>query len=457
MSNTIVLGLGSSQGNRLTNMRQALAKLKATAGLRVLNVAPVYISEALLPENAPVEWQTYYLNSAVHCETSLMPHDLLAAIKKIEQEIGRKPAERWAPRVIDIDILSYADQVIREASLVIPHREIINRPFVLWPLLDLKPNLQTIEFEKVLAEWGDRFSGTAPFNTRQIAQQLVGPELVGIINLTPDSFAGDGLEKNYAQAIAQAKQLFAEGAVVLDIGAEATNPVTAKAITSKQECQRLLPFLRELQTVWQPDEFQPLISIDTYHADTVAQALEYKIDWINDESTTEMADIVNLLKDTDKKYLFMHNLGIPVIRGKVLSEYCDPVKEILLWGQLKLKQLHSLGIRPEQLIFDPGIGFGNSPTQALELLRRIAEFSELKLPVFIGHSRKSFLNQFTNKPFAQRDPETMVITGYLATQPVNYLRVHNVVLNNQAIKIAQSLLPLQKMLIKETQDEALGV
>lgn len=456
MPNSLILGLGSSQGNRLDYLRQAIAKLNACEGIAVQQVAPVYVSDALLPDDAPLDWHTDYLNSAVACQTTLAPQELLKTVKRIETEIGRKPAERWAPRIIDIDILSYASQVICDDVLEIPHREITHRPFVLWPLLDLKPHWQHAEFDAVLTAWGDRFSGLAPFRTRQINQQLIGPELVGIVNLTPDSFSNDGLDGGYTQALAQAKQMFAEGAAILDIGAESTNP-NSMAITPEQECQRLLPFLDALKTVWQPHEFQPLISIDTYHAETVEKVLAYKVDWINDVSTRELPAIAKLLKGSDKKYVFMHSLDVPVKRGKTLPDHCDPVQEVVMWGRQTLNKLLSLGMQRQQLIYDPGIGFGNSASQALEMLQRIAEFKQVNVSLYIGHSRKLFLNQFTTKPFDERDVETSLISSYLATQPVDYLRVHDVALNSQAIKIAHALTPIKVKKIEAVEHAAMAV
>lgn len=458
MGNKVILGLGSSCGNRLAHLRHAVTMLKNTSALQVVNIAPVYISDALLPDNAPAEWQTYYLNSAVSCMTDLPPLELLALIKKIEQNMGRKPADRWAPRIIDIDILSYDKLIIQNEKISIPHQGILERPFVLWPLLDVQPDGLNLSYESKLEQWGDRFSANAPFHTRQLPHQIVGPELIGIINLTPDSFSGDGFFVDYQRAIERAKQLFADGATVLDIGGEATNPHAGiNAINSEKECKRLQPFLEMLRDVWQPEDFQPLISIDTYHAQTVEKILDYKVDWINDESTKESSVIAELLCGTDKKYLFMHNLGIPAVKGVYLPPNCNPVKEIFNWAEMKRNELCSLGLSEEQLIFDPGIGFGNSPAQAVKLLQNIAQFKKLELPICVGHSRKVFMNQFTSKSFSDRDFETSLITSYLSTQPVNYLRVHNIAANNQAIKISELFSASSTANFQETECETMGI
>src|SRR5262245_36462476 len=118
----IILGLGSNLGDRLQHLRQAFFALKQLPGLTIQQVSPVYISDTLVPENAPADWDQPYLNFALRCETNLAPQDLLRELKNIEWSIGRKPEKRhWGPRVIDIDILAYDNLVIQNEILTLPH------------------------------------------------------------------------------------------------------------------------------------------------------------------------------------------------------------------------------------------------------------------------------------------------------------------------------------------------
>lgn len=437
MSHEVILSIGSNQGNRLQNLRQALRALQAHLDITVLDFSPVYISDALLPERAPENWQTYYLNAALRCSTQLSPQALLLEIKKIEKSLGRMPAGVWAPRIIDIDILCFDDLRILEPNLQVPHKELLNRPFALWPLLDLKPKFENVEFQQAAANWAER-SGDQAFHTRQIAQQIVGPELVGIINLTPDSCTNDGILDNPEAVLKQAQDFFAAGASILDLGAESTNPKSTP-LSHEEEFRRLRPVIDSLNQQWSSAEFRPKISIDTYHVETVEKILAYQVDMINDVSGQDTEGIASLLKGSDRSYVFMHNLGIPTRSEHTLPKTCDPVREILSWAQQRKLALLKFGLREDQLIFDPGIGFGTSPQQSLEILGRINEFSELELSVYVGHSRKSWLSQFTAKPYPERDFETALVTSYLTNKCVDYLRVHNVFDNNQSIRLSAKL------------------
>ena len=135
---TIVLGLGTNLGNRKNNLQKAINELSEIVS--DIKIADFYESEALLPENAPEEWNIPFINTAIMGNSTLSPHNLLEAIKKIELKLGRKESyERWSPRIIDIDILIYGDKIISSDNLTIPHKELVNRDFFLLPLKDLWP------------------------------------------------------------------------------------------------------------------------------------------------------------------------------------------------------------------------------------------------------------------------------------------------------------------------------
>ena len=144
----LILGLGTNLGDGLNNLRSALQLLQKSSTIAPLQISPVYTSSALLPAYAPAAWNRPYLNVALACETSLSPFETLRQIKQIEKQLGREESQRWAPRVIDIDILAWDDLVMDEADLKIPHAELLARPFALWPLLDLWPNWKhpSVEF-----------------------------------------------------------------------------------------------------------------------------------------------------------------------------------------------------------------------------------------------------------------------------------------------------------------------
>jgi 2-amino-4-hydroxy-6-hydroxymethyldihydropteridine diphosphokinase len=133
----VILGLGSNLGDRALNLKEALGRLGNV--LTHMKASRLYETRALLPENAPGEWDINYLNLAVMGETTLSASDLLAAAKRIEREMGRKPSKKWAPRIIDIDILAMDEAVVDTLELRIPHSHLLDRDFALLPFAELAP------------------------------------------------------------------------------------------------------------------------------------------------------------------------------------------------------------------------------------------------------------------------------------------------------------------------------
>ena len=438
----IVLGLGTSLGDRLDNLRRALSTIKKIAGLTVSKVSPVYMSDAMLPEDAPLDWDLPYLNIALRCETTLAPTELLKKLKTIETEMGRHDAARWAPRVIDIDILAWGNEIINDGTLSIPHRGLLERPFALWPLADIAPFWQCPKEGKTASElitvWGSRFTGDAPFHTRQIYQRIDTPILMGIVNVTPDSFSDGGKYLIAEAAAEQAICLVNAGAEIIDIGAESTAP-TKTPLTSDEEWSRLEPVLLAIQQAKKHFLLPPKISVDTRHADVARKALAYQIDWLNDVTGFQDPDMVKVAVDSGKECVVMHHVSIPASKDKVLPRNVDVVKYIFDWAEKRFADLERQGIARDKLIFDPGIGFGKTPEQSLELIKHISVFSALGTRILVGHARKSFMANWTHYPAPQRDIETLAISLFLSQQPVDFLRVHDVEMCARGLRVTQSL------------------
>lgn len=256
---------------------------------------------------------------------------------------------------------------------------------------------------------------------------MVSTTLVGILNLTPDSFSDGGMYKTVHDAHAHVLRMVAEGARVIDIGAESTRP-GATPITAEEEWRRLEPLL----TLLMRTEILALISVDTRHSETAQRALALGVDWINDVSgcTSEMIDVV---RSSSCRLVVMHSLTVPASREHVLPEDADPVTAVRTWFQKKREELQREGITADRIVFDPGIGFGKTAAQSLELIRRA---DELRIPgtaLMFGHSRKSFLSPQNNLPIAERDEATCIVSAFLAEKGIEYLRVHNVAANAKAI------------------------
>ena len=442
----VILGLGSNVGDRLQHLRDALQHIKKIPHLSVMQVSPVYISDALLPENAPASWDAPYLNLAIRCETTLKPHDLLQHTKAIEAIVGRVPGAVWGPRPLDIDILAWDDLVQHDEKLHIPHEHLLDRPFALWPLADVAPlwmyplanPFQGQTVAAIAARWGSRFTGEAPLHTRQIKQRIDTPELMGIINITPDSFSDGGKVTDMATALQQAHQLVNSGANLLDLGAEATGP-TATPLDAETEWQRLEPVLTAILAEKKQLLVPPKISIDTRHATVAARALAAGADWINDVSGLSDPAMRAVIQPTDCDVVIMHQLGIPQDNTRHLPLNADPVAAVYAWAETQLTLLEQQGIAPARVILDVGIGFGKTAEQSLALLQQIAEFKKLPARLLVGHSRKSFLRLFTDNTAAERDLETLAVSKYLSAQKIDYLRLHDIDLTARAFQVSSAL------------------
>lgn len=254
-------------------------------------------------------------------------------------------------------------------------------------------------------------------------------KLVGVVNLTPDSFSDGGLADDVEEACAHIDRLIAEGADVIDIGAESTRP-GATPVSAETEWQKLEPVLKKMLAKYKKHAVR--FSVDTRHAETAKQALRMGVNWINDVSGAQNPRMVQDVAAHDSAvYVLMHSLGVPADPAVVLTEEADVVEEILKFGHEKIAECEKLGLPKERIIFDPGIGFGKTPEQSLALIHGVKRFKALDVPLLYGHSRKSFLTQFTDAPPAARDEKTLAISLYLADREVDYLRVHNVGLHRQ--------------------------
>lgn len=258
---------------------------------------------------------------------------------------------------------------------------------------------------------------------------MVNTTLVGILNLTPDSFSDGGMYASANAAYAHAVRMVEEGAGVIDIGAESTRP-GAVAIAPEEEWRRLEPVLTRLASAG----LHVKISVDTRHPETARRAIALGVDWVNDVSGCTSQEMVNVVRQSACRLVVMHSLTVPASKEVVLPDDVDPVATVRTWFQEKLQNLMRVGITAERIIFDPGIGFGKTAVQSLELIRRADELHVPGTQLLFGHSRKSFLSPQNNLSIEEKDEATCTVSAYLAEKGVDYLRVHNVAANLTAIK-----------------------
>ncbi len=256
-------------------------------------------------------------------------------------------------------------------------------------------------------------------------------KIVGILNITPDSFSDGGKFNKQQEALEKAVKLLQEGADIIDIGAESTRP-QAKLIDYKTEWQRLENILPQLINLCHQSEKK--VSLDSRHSETIEKALNLGLDMINDVSGGNNLAIIKLAKKFSVPIVINHNLGLPASPEKIIGKKLDICQILINWAEEKIEFLINNGIKRKNIIIDLGIGFGKDQEQSLKILANIKKFQILKTPLYIGHSRKSFLNKFTPKNLSDKDNLTLEFSKKIANY-VDYLRVHNVLLHSNTILV----------------------
>lgn len=407
-----------------------------------LRVSIALETEALLPSNAPASWNLPYLNVVAVGKTSMSPHVIFRRLQNIEAEIGRSPcAARWSPRLIDLDILAWDQHAFSDEVLTVPHKELLNRPFLLNLMATLQPNWL----------YPDRESGYYALSLAEILHKHVHseakivralmpyPQIVGIVNVTPDSFSDGGKYLHVDRAVSRIEDLSKQGASIIDIGAQSTRP-GALRVSSAEEWERLEPLFQFLANDYVHRLAKPGISLDTYYPEVMEKALQhYPIDWVNDVEGNEDPAFLELVANSGCKIVINHSLSIPPNAAEIIPFDVSAALAIKEWAQKKIEKFAEFGISKNKIIVDPGIGFGKTVFQSFLLLRDIECLRELGCEILVGHSRKSFLNFITSKPSNERDLETIGVSHHLYKEGIEYLRVHDVESHMRVLSAAASL------------------
>jgi len=262
------------------------------------------------------------------------------------------------------------------------------------------------------------------------------PVIMGILNVTPDSFSDGGLYIEKESAYKCAEKMLKEGASIIDIGGESTRP-GSKPVSAEEEIKRVIPVIELLKNRLGSEI---IISIDTYKSEVAKEALKFGVDIVNDISGTHFDEkMVDVEGEFDCPIVITHIKGTPQNMQKN-PYYEDVIKEIIQYFEKTIDKLLKRGIKKEKIIIDPGIGFGKRVEDNLCILKRLNEFKIFGLPVLIGTSRKSFIGKITN----EADPKKR-LSGTLATiyasaiRGAKILRVHDVKETANFLKILNSL------------------
>lgn len=244
--------------------------------------------------------------------------------------------------------------------------------------------------------------------------------LMGIVNVTPDSFSDGGRFFDPQAAVDHALRLADEGADLLDIGGESTRPYAA-GVTVEEELRRVVPVIERLA----PRTTRP-ISVDTSKAAVARAAVEAGAEIVNDVTALGGdPDMLPLVLDCGAAVCAMHMQGTPQTMQDA-PQYDDVVADIFAYLRDVRDRLMAAGVPREKICLDPGIGFGKTHQHNLTLLRHAGRFLELGCPVLVGHSRKGFIAKITGQPEADRDPGTVGVSLALARRGIQVQRVHHV-------------------------------
>lgn len=455
----VVIALGSNMGNRVANFDKALSMMRR-AGVDVICHSSLY-------ESAPayVTDQPKFLNSAVRASTRLDPSALLGVLKGIERTLGRAGnGIRYGPRPIDLDILFYGEMTFSDENLTLPHPLIWERPFVLAPLMDLYgtrlsngSHVWMKRYEKAKCAWqlmgGDTQLGQD--GLRRVVP--IGGKLwnwsdrtyvMGILNITPDSFSDGGKYFSVQDAVAQAEAMVHAGADIIDLGAQSTRPFATK-LTSDEELARLLPVVEAMKKL--PCMDPVWLSVDTFYSKVAREAVKHGVHMVNDVSGGSLdPDMYKTVADLGVPYVVMHMRGDPttMLQEKNL-QYKRVSADVSLELCESLRKAESSGIPAWRIIVDPGLGFAKTSEQNVHLLGDLSSFrsglgswslTATRLPLLIGPSRKGFLGKICNREKAEdRDAATIgaVVAGI--AQGVDIVRLHNVKASVDAIRVADAV------------------
>jgi dihydropteroate synthase len=277
------------------------------------------------------------------------------------------------------------------------------------------------------------------FRARQFEFVFPRPALVmGIVNVTPDSFSDGGKFFSPAKAIAHALELVVQGAEILDIGGESTRPGAAP-VSEAEELRRVIPVIKKLAV-----KVKIPLSIDTLKPAVARAALAAGASIVNDVAANREDEAMwKIVAEFRAGYICMHAQGPPRTMQKKPA-YKNVVREVGAFFRERLKKLNACGVASDQVVFDPGIGFGKTLEHNLQLLANLRRFTKLPRPLLLGVSRKSFIGKLLGATLNERLPASLACATLAVADGVQIIRAHDVAETVQAVRLAEALLARKK-------------
>ena len=274
------------------------------------------------------------------------------------------------------------------------------------------------------------------FRARQFEFRFPRPTLVmGIVNVTPDSFSDGGKFLDADAAVTHALELVAQGAEILDIGGESTRPGAAP-VSEAEELRRVIPVVEQLAS-----KTKVALSIDTLKPAVARAALVAGASIVNDVGANREGDAMwKIVAEFNAGYICVHAQGSPQTMQQN-PDYTDVVREVGEFFSERLQTLlNETGIAAEQVVLDPGIGFGKTPAHNLQLLAGLRSFTKWRRPLLLGVSRKSFIEKLTGAKLNERLPASLACATLAVQSGVQIIRTHDVAETIQAVRMAEAIL-----------------
>ncbi len=258
--------------------------------------------------------------------------------------------------------------------------------------------------------------------------------IIGILNITPDSFSGDGLlSYSLDKIVDMGQKMIADGADIIDIGGESSRP-NSQAVSVEEELKRIIPLVKILAK-----KVSAPISIDTYKPRIAEEALDNGASIVNDITALRDNKMPQVIKKYNAAVILMHMKGTPS-NMQDNPQYESLIEEISQTLKRSVETAISSGIAKDRIMIDPGIGFGKTLTHNLEIIKRLGEFQKLDLPLLIGPSRKSFIGNILNKDPDERLFGTAASIGIAIANGAHIVRVHDVAEISDVVKVADSII-----------------
>lgn len=367
----------------------------------------------------------------------------------------KKGIERHAFKTVKISSLNCAQaNIIKQTAISVGcdcavHREVITGKV---ELSDCILSASLNQYKKIakklkyqpfkLAQLGSQlqslvFENKKPLiiRSKQITAQQI-PAIMGILNITPDSFSDGGEYFETQSAVNRFFEMVNQGADIVDIGGESTRPYS-KEVTVEEEIKRVITVIEEIRK----KDKKTIISIDTRNSLTARAAIKSGADIINDVSGLDWdKNMAQAVKELSCPVVINHSKGSPETMQDD-TNYNEVVNDIFDYLQDKIELLCELGVEKEKIIIDPGLGFGKTTAQNFEIIKRLNEFESLGCAILVGHSRKNFIKETINSEETEKlDTATVVLSQKLIEKKVDIIRVHDVEKHSMFIKLNKSLL-----------------